>query len=63
MHLVFLAALDEGTIPAGKDAQKLLYRPNAHEEQDLADLLEDLSRASSTYIAADFEMDRVSRPT
>ena len=35
----FLEALKQGFVPAGEDAQAILYEPNAAEEQALMDAL------------------------
>lgn len=53
MHESFLAALEEGFVPAGEDAQKILYEPNLQEE---ADLLDELRKVSTRYQTEDFNM-------
>jgi len=58
VHQRFLEALSEGIVPAGDDAQTILYEPNLAEEQDLMDALR---QASGRYDAADFDIDRLHR--
>jgi len=43
IHERFLEALSQGIVPAGEDAQTILYEPNADEEQDLMDALRGVS--------------------
>ena len=54
VHESFVAALDEGMVPAGKEAEKILYESDYSEE---AALLEALRQASGRYNAADFDID------
>lgn len=56
VHQRFLGALAEGVVPAGEDAQMILYEPNQAEEQDLMDALR---KASGRYNAADFDLERL----
>jgi superfamily II DNA or RNA helicase len=56
VHERFLAALEEGIVPAGDEAQDILYEPNLAEEQDLVDALR---RVSGKYDAADFDLERL----
>ena len=56
VHESFVAALDDGLVPAGKDAEKILYESDYDEE---ADLLAALRQASGRYRAADFDVDRL----
>ncbi len=56
MHERFLAALAEDVVPAGEEAQAILYEPNADEEQDLVDALR---QVSSKYALGDFDSDRL----
>jgi len=56
VHERFLAALSQGFVPAGEDAQAILYEPNQAEEQDLMDALRQVSRR---YDAADFDLVRL----
>ena len=56
VHERFLTALDSGVVPAGDDAQLILYEPNQAEEQDLMDALK---KASGRYQAEDFDMERL----
>jgi hypothetical protein len=51
MHERFLQALQEGIVPAGEEAQAILYEPNAAEEQDLVDALR---QVSGRYAISDF---------
>lgn len=54
VHRRFLEALSQGFVPAGEDAQAILYEPNLAEEQDLMDALRQVSKR---YDAADFDLD------
>jgi len=45
MHEHFLDALKQGVVPAGEEAQAILYEPNAAEEQDIVDALRQVVRA------------------
>ena len=56
VHKRFLEALSQGFIPAGEDAQTILYEPNQDEEQDLMDALRDVS---GKYSIADFDLPRL----
>jgi hypothetical protein len=56
VHERFLEALDAGIVPAGDDAQMILYEPNEAEEQDLLDALR---KASGRYRIEDFEAERL----
>jgi len=58
VHQRFRAALDNGIVPAGDEAQNILYdQINESEERDIADILEDLSEVSQKYKIEDFEID------
>lgn len=52
MHEMFLKALDQGIVPAGEDAQKILYESDRYEESDLMDAL---TEATGTYKLEDFD--------
>lgn len=56
VHEAFVAALDEGIVPAGEEAQALLYESDQMEEADLFDALRSTSRR---YDAGDFDLDRL----
>lgn len=56
-HTMFLEALENGIIPAGEEAQKLLYESDKIDESDLFDLLEELKEASRKYRITDFNLD------
>jgi len=56
VHKRFLESLAQGFIPAGEDAQAILYEPNQDEEQDLMDALR---RVSGKYDCADFDLPRI----
>ncbi len=56
VHQRFLTALDAGLVPAGEDAQSILYEPNQAEE---ADITEALSRLPTRYKADDFDVPRL----
>jgi HKD family nuclease len=53
MHQAFVASLDAGFVPAGEDAQYLLYESDILEEGDLVDALREVSRR---YDANDFDL-------
>lgn len=63
MHKRFLEALSQGFVPAGEDAQGILYEPNASEEQALMDALREVSKRydikdfNSAKLKADIEHD------
>ncbi len=52
-HKVFVRSLDEGFVPAGEDAQTLLYESDILEEGDLVDALREVS---GRYDARDFNI-------
>lgn len=56
LHERFLSALSEGIVPAGEDAQYILYEPNEAEEQDILDALR---QVSGRYNADDFDIERL----
>ena len=56
MHDHFLDALKQGVVPAGEEAQAILYEPNAAEEQDIVDALR---QVSGRYVVADFDIDNL----
>ncbi|MFA4916087.1 MAG: helicase-related protein [Syntrophales bacterium] len=56
VHKRFLEALAQGFIPAGEDAQAILYEPNQDEEQELMDALR---QVSGKYNVADFDLPRL----
>ncbi len=56
IHRRFLAALEEGFVPAGEEAQDIIYEPNFEEEQDLIDALKNVS---GRYEAVDFDIERL----
>jgi len=51
IHSGFLAAMDEGFVPAGEDAQKLLYESDSYDDEGLMDAL---SSVSGRYQLSDF---------
>ena len=53
MHQTFVASLDAGFVPAGEDAQYLLYDSDILEEGDLVDALREVSKR---YAAGDFDL-------
>lgn len=55
-HQRFLDALKEGIVPAGEEAQTILYEPNNSEEQDI---IEALRQLSGKYNIADFDAQRL----
>ena len=56
IHDYFLQALDEGFVPAGEDAQKLLYESDTLDE---AGLMEALRESSGRYNIEDFDAERL----
>ncbi len=52
IHKYFLEALDEGFVPAGDDARRLLYESDQYEETEIIDLLREYS---SKYALDDFD--------
>jgi superfamily II DNA or RNA helicase len=56
MQEAFLAALAQGVVPAGEDAQAILYESDFEEQSDLLDALRGVSRR---YSATDFDVDRL----
>jgi len=58
VHQRFSDALKQGIVPAGDEAQTILYEPNMDEEQRLMDALRE---ASGRYDVADFDADRLRR--
>ncbi len=52
-HQAFIAALDAGFVPAGEDAQYILYESDIIEEADLVDALRNVSQR---YHVADFDV-------
>src|SRR5207245_2293296 len=56
VHGRFLEALEQGFVPAGDEAQAILYEPNQDEAQDL---MEALRQVSGRYNLADFDAERL----
>ena len=54
LHRRFADALESGIVPAGDEAQAILYEPSAAEEQELMDAL---AAVSGRYKIADFNVD------
>jgi len=54
IHGVFLLAMEQGFVPAGDDAQKLLYESDRYDAMDLMDALE---KVSGKYELEDFNAD------
>lgn len=52
-HETFLKALEAGFVPAGEEAQAILYDPS---EQEEADLLNELKKVSTRYQSEDFNI-------
>jgi SNF2 family DNA or RNA helicase len=52
VHGIFLKALDEGFVPAGQDAQKLMYESDSLDDTGL---LAELHEVSGRYAIADFD--------
>jgi hypothetical protein len=58
VHELFSSALAEGIVPAGDEAQTLIYESDMAEE---VDLLQSLREVSQKYSAADFDVDKLQR--
>lgn len=58
IHEVFLKSLDRGLVPAGEDAQMLLYESDQMEEAELFDALNEVS---AKYDINDFYTDRLKK--
>ena len=56
IHGLFVKALDEGFVPAGADAQALLYESDHYDESVLMEELQDLS---GKYDLEDFEAEKL----
>lgn len=56
IHKAFLKSLDAGIVPAGDDAQQLLYESDRYEEADLMDQLREMS---GLYDIKDFDQIRL----
>ncbi len=52
IHQTFLQALEQGIVPAGEEAQRLLYESDQDEEQAVLDALE---QVSGRYVLEDFD--------
>jgi superfamily II DNA or RNA helicase len=57
-HQYFREALRQGIVPAGEEAQTIVYEPNNAEEQDIMDALR---QASGKYDIADFDAPRLQK--
>lgn len=57
IHKRFLAALESNIVPAGEEAQDLIYS----EDVDISDILGDLKEASKKYQVTDFRIDDLKR--
>jgi late competence protein required for DNA uptake (superfamily II DNA/RNA helicase) len=58
IHGVFLEALDQGFVPAGQAAQKLMYESDVYDD---AGLIDDLFEVSGRYDIEDFDSRRLKR--
>jgi superfamily II DNA or RNA helicase len=56
VHASFLAALTEGIVPAGQDAQQILYESDYDDQSDLLDALRGISQR---YDIKDFNLERL----
>ena len=56
VHESFLAALDQGIVPAGEEAQTILYESDLSEEADLVSALREVSKR---YDAQGFDLERL----
>ncbi len=54
----FITSLNEGIIPAGEDAQKLLYGSDNYSEEDL---IQELRKVTGKYDANDFDIERLKK--
>jgi len=59
VHERFLAALEEGIVPAGDKAQDLLYEWDEEAEPDLIDALRQVTEIRERYAIADFDLARL----
>lgn len=63
VHVDFLRALENGIVPAGDDAQKILYEASTSDETDISpeerDFLEALREASAQYDIRDFNVPKL----
>jgi len=57
IHKRFLESLEAGIVPAGEEAQDIIYS----EDVDISDRLEELKEASKKYQVDDFEMEELKR--
>ncbi len=55
-HKAFLAALNEDFVPAGEEAQSILYESDSQEERDIVDALR---QVSTRYDAKDFDLKKL----
>lgn len=58
MHERFGEALDDDVVPAGEEAQAILYEPSASEEEDIVEALKEVS---GRYVLADFDAELLKR--
>lgn len=58
IHQAFIASLDDGVVPAGEDAQAILYESDVLDE---CDLVEALRNVSKRYDVADFDLKALRR--
>lgn len=58
IHEAFLTSLNENIIPAGEDAQKVLYGSDQYSEEDLIRVLREVTKEKE-YDAKDFDIDRL----
>jgi PLD-like domain/Helicase conserved C-terminal domain len=58
MHERFLEALEDDVVPAGEEAQAILYEPNAAEEEDIVDALK---QVSGRYKLSDFDAESLKK--
>ena len=56
IHGAFLTSIDNGIIPAGEEAQKILYGSDQYSEEDLITALREVAKQ---YDAEDFDIDRL----
>lgn len=59
VHERFLEALAQGIVPAGDEAQDILYEPNEPNEAEEPDLMDALRQVSARYDIADFKIEEL----
>ena len=58
IHKAFLVSIDNNIIPAGEEAQKILYGSDQYSEEDL---ISELESVTGQYDADKFDLDRLKK--